>query len=426
MLAAVVRDLGAAGTVEFPPGKVLFRTDGWISNLRFSPAGDRIAFLHHPVRNDDMGEPMVVDLHGQSKVLGPRWPRVLGLAWTPEGSEVLFTAGRINRNVLVAVTDGTTRELYTSPADLRVEDVAPDGAVLVTEQLERTEIALSTAGKGEQSILTWGNWAIGAGQVSDQGTVLFSESVPVPVENTQTPTQPVWSFLRRADRNAAQILGIGASHDLSPDGRSALVNATADRRTLTVLPVGPGQSKPLQTQGMEVSAVRWFRDGRRLLCICREASAGDFHLFVLPQDGSPATRLSDAPVISRRVLHLSPDDRWAATLDANENLVLVSTKDGSVYRLPEAGPDAVPRGWSAEGHLWVTRGGDRTPARARLLRFDVERHRLLEERTVGPTDTNGTIYLRDVAISPDGHSTVFVYSRNLGYLYVLRGLLRPK
>jgi len=97
-----------------------------------------------------------------------------------------------------------------------------------------------------------------------------------------------------------------------------------------------------------------------------------------------------------------------------------------VSHLPEAGPDAVPRGWSAEGNLWVTQGGDRTPARARLLRFDVERRRLLEERTVGPTETSGTIFLREVAISPDGRSVAFIYGRNLGYLYVLRGLLRQK
>jgi len=298
--------------------------------------------------------------------------------------------------------------------------------VLATEQLERSEIGLSCAGRGD-SILTWGTWANAVARVSDQCSTLFSESVPVAPEKGPMPTQPVWALFRRFDRNSAQILGLGVSFDLSPDGRSALVIAP-DRRTLTALPIGPGQSKPVQTQGMEVSGARWFRDGKRLLATSRDASDADYHLVVFPQDGSPATRLSDTPVLGlgRRILHLSPDDRWAATLDKNEILVLFSTKDGSVSRLPEAGADAVPRGWSAEGHLWVTRGGDRTPATARLLRFDVERRRPLEERTVGPTETSGTIYLRDVAISPDGRSVAFVYTRNLGYLYVLRGLLQQR
>jgi hypothetical protein len=45
---------------------------------------------------------------------------------------------------------------------------------------------------------------------------------------------------------------------------------------------------------------------------------------------------------------------------------------------------------------------------------------------VGPSETSGTIFLREVAISPDGRSVAFIYGRNLGYLYLLRGLLRER
>ena len=44
---------------------------------------------------------------------------------------------------------------------------------------------------------------------------------------------------------------------------------------------------------------------------------------------------------------------------------------------------------------------------------------------MAPTETSGVTFIRDVAISPDGRSVAFVYNRNLGYLYTLRGLLRP-
>ena len=422
---AVVRDVGAKSRLEFPVGKVLFQTTGWISNPRFSPKGDRIAFLHHPFFNDDMGEPRVVDLQGHSKALTPRWSRVLGLAWSPDGLEVLFTAGGIARNTLVAVSEeGRSRELYVSPADLRLDDVSPDGTVLATEQLERSELGLIRADRTEETILTWGTWANFAARVSNEATILFSESAPVPPEKDQGPAQPVWTLFRRADRNAAQILGAGSPLDLSPDGRSALVEAQ-DRVTLSTIPIGPGESRAYRTEGMEIGAARWFRDGKRLLASARSRSDADYHLVVFPQEGSPASRLSDVPLMPRRILHLSPDDRWAATLDKDEVLLLVSTADGAASRLPEAGADAVPRGWSAEGHLWVTRGGDRTPARARLQRFDVDRHRMLEERMVVPGESSGAIYIRDLAISPDGRSVAIVYGRNLGYLYTLHGLLRP-
>jgi hypothetical protein len=48
---------------------------------------------------------------------------------------------------------------------------------------------------------------------------------------------------------------------------------------------------------------------------------------------------------------------------------------------------------------------------------------MLEERMVSPTEASGAIYIRDVAISPDGRSVGFVYGRSLGYLYTVRGLV---
>ena len=422
---AVVRNVGAASTLESPVGKVLFQTNGWISNPRFSPRGDRIAFLHHPFFYDDMGEPRVVDLQGRGKALGPAWPRALGLAWAPDGAEVLFTAGRVQRNVLLAVAEGgSSRELYTSPADLRLEDVAPDGTVLATEQLERSELGFSVAGQPEQSTHTWANWTTFVARVGDDGSMLFSESVPFAADPGGRPVQPVWTLLLRSEKAAAQVLGRGSSLDLSRDRRWALLLAI-DRRGLLALPTGPGQERPIDVHGLEIGAGRWFGDGSRLVVSARRPADADYHLFVIPEGGGAPAQLSDAPVTARRILHLSPDERWVATLDKDDHLLLHSTRDGAAARLPEAGPDALPRGWSAEGHLWVSRGGDRTPVVARLLRLDVERRRVLEERLIHPAEPSGAIYMRDVAISPDGRKVAYVYGRNLGHLYLLRGLLHP-
>jgi hypothetical protein len=59
------------------------------------------------------------------------------------------------------------------------------------------------------------------------------------------------------------------------------------------------------------------------------------------------------------------------------------------------------------------------------LRVDLDRRRVVEERTIGPTEGSGAIYIRDVAVSRDGRSVAFAYGRNLGYLYAIRGLLNP-
>ena len=61
---AIVTGGTAGRTLEFPVGKPLFHTAGWISDVRFSHRGDRIAFVHHPVFGDDMGEVMLLGIDG--------------------------------------------------------------------------------------------------------------------------------------------------------------------------------------------------------------------------------------------------------------------------------------------------------------------------------------------------------------------------
>ena len=257
-------------------------------------------------------------------------------------------------------------------------------------------------------------------QLTDTGKLLFSENAPVGAPGRQ---QPIWALLRNGEA-PAQLLGDGSALDLSPDERWALVSS-GDRRHLVAIPTGAGQPHPIELHDHEFGAARWLRDGKRLLATCRGPQEANYRLCVLADDGSSPRRLSDVTVTGRRILHLSSDDRWAATLDGDNRMVLVALGDGTVTRLPEAGADAVPRGWSSEGHLWVTRGGEQTPARAQLLRFDVDRRRVLEERTVAPTESSGAIYIRDLVVSPDGRLVAFTYGRSLGYLYLIRGVLRP-
>ncbi len=44
---AVVREVGKRQRLEFPVGKVVLETDGWVSDPRISPDGTRVAFLEH-------------------------------------------------------------------------------------------------------------------------------------------------------------------------------------------------------------------------------------------------------------------------------------------------------------------------------------------------------------------------------------------
>src|SRR5262249_42888721 len=57
---AVVHAVGGRYRLEYPPGKVLYETQTWIDQPRFSRDGRLIAFLDHLALGDDRGRVAVV------------------------------------------------------------------------------------------------------------------------------------------------------------------------------------------------------------------------------------------------------------------------------------------------------------------------------------------------------------------------------
>jgi eukaryotic-like serine/threonine-protein kinase len=91
---AVVHEVEGRKRLEFPVGKVLFQADGWLGNPRVGPDGKIIAFIDHPQPRDDGGSVAVVDMAGKKTTLSEGWDSIQGLAWSPDGSEIWFTATR--------------------------------------------------------------------------------------------------------------------------------------------------------------------------------------------------------------------------------------------------------------------------------------------------------------------------------------------
>src|SRR3989449_9978700 len=114
---AVVHVVGGKSRIEYPIGKVLYETAGWISHLRFSPKGNQVAFIDHPLLGDDGGTVSVVDLSGKKSDLTQRWASAFGLAWSPFGDEVWFTATAtgFSRSLRGVSLSGKLRELLSAP-----------------------------------------------------------------------------------------------------------------------------------------------------------------------------------------------------------------------------------------------------------------------------------------------------------------------
>ena len=126
---AIVRDVGGRNRLEFPIGKVLYETSGWISHPRVSRKADLVAFLDHPLPGDDAGSLSVVDLNGNVKTLATGFQTTQGLAWSADGREIWFTASRLGakRAIYASTLGGRERLIARVPDTLTIHDIWQDG-----------------------------------------------------------------------------------------------------------------------------------------------------------------------------------------------------------------------------------------------------------------------------------------------------------
>ena len=170
---AVVRDFGGRNRLEFPIGKALYETGGWIGHPRVSPQGDMIAFIDHPVQGDDRGTIAVIDLAGHKKNLSEEWYTVQGLAWSPNSKEVWFTASKsgVDRTLYAVALDGKERMVLRLPGALMLFDIWKDGRVLMMRASWRRELVGMVAGEAKQRDLSWLDYSYPAGLSADGKTL---------------------------------------------------------------------------------------------------------------------------------------------------------------------------------------------------------------------------------------------------------------
>jgi eukaryotic-like serine/threonine-protein kinase len=406
---AIVRSVAGVHSVEYPIGKSLFKTTGpgGIAYLRVSPRGDLLAFIHYV----GSAEVVVLDLQGKTRQVSRRWYLAFGLAWSPQ-NEVWFSAGEsgpVNQIQALPVT-GPERTIYTGLPISLLQDVAPDGSPLIIQELAWRDIVFLGEGTPSQRSLAWSGWSGNPTLSADGRFVLFTAF------GTRGEMQ---TLLRETSGAPPQILGDGWGVGLSPDGRWALVVSRGEK-TLTIVPTGAGAARSVSLPaGFNLEAARWL-GANRALFIARTSVDTDRRLYSIDLNGSGATALSEPGV--HRYLEVSPDERWAATLDAMERPVLHPLAGGKPVLLTELEPGSAPAGWASKDELWFARVDDANPVVIRLTCFDITRRRTVKERTVSPTVETGAGPIRQVQVTPDGKSVVFVQERVVGDLYVLRGL----
>ena len=129
---AIIRDDGRTDTLEYPIGTVLYQASGYLSDLRVSPDGARVAFFEHPVRYDDRGWLKVADRQSNVRTLAGEYWGQEGIAWAPDGRTIFYSAGEAGWDsfyprAVGASGSAVSRAALPNAGGVFVHDVSPAG-----------------------------------------------------------------------------------------------------------------------------------------------------------------------------------------------------------------------------------------------------------------------------------------------------------
>ena len=409
---AIVREVEGRERLEFPPDKVLYQADGWIGHLRISPKADMIAFIDHLQLGDDGGAVAVVDMAGKKTTLSTGWDSIQGLAWSPGGDEVWFSATRTggDRSLYAVNLAGTVRLLARVPGELMLLDVGRDGNVLLTRNNDRAGMIGLAPGEAKERDLSWLDWSVPGDLSADGRSVLFGE--------TGEGGGPKYAvYLRKTDGSPAIRLGEGIGLGLSPDGKWAIARPNITPSPLVLLPTGVGEAKRLTHDSTNHLRARWLPDGKRLVFSGNEAGHG-FRLYVeSPDEGKPR---AISPEGVNPTFVISPKGDQVAGVGPDHKVYLFPVAGGEPILVSATQPDEAPTGWSPDGRaLYVFRFGQ---IPASVVQLDLSTGQRRPWKELAPADAAGIDTIRGITISADAKAYVYGYIRTLSDLYLVEGL----
>ena len=410
---AVVHMVRGEDRLEYPIGKVLYETSGWISHIRISPKGDRIAFFDHPLRGDDRGSVADIDLQGKKTILSTGWESEEGLAWLPTGKEVWFTAAKAgNVRQLYAVSlDGKQRIVARVPGGMTLQDIFPDGRALLTRDNQRADIMGRGPDAKEERNLSWLDASVPWDLSADGRTLLFDES--------GEGGGPLYAAcIRKTDGSSPPVrLGTGYPTSLSPDGKWALSIILSSPEKLVMLPTGVGSESVLPAGPIEhYSWAQWFRDGKRILVVGR-APGHAGRCYVQEASGGEPKPITPEGTKGFRV---SPDGKEVLASDSQDKFWLYPVAGGKPQPVPGLEAKDVPVQWSADGRaIFVMQGGTLS---AKVYRFDLATGKRQLWKELAPPDRTGLTNVFSTVVTPSGSAYAYGYVTLLSDLYLAKGL----
>jgi Tol biopolymer transport system component len=288
-----------------------------IDYIRVSPTGKLLAF-EQKRSLDNGGEVVILPLSGGTRVVSRYFGNLAGLAWSPSGKEVWFTAAEkgLMRSICSLRIDGSERVVYQAPDALTIQDISANGDVLVTRDFLSSDVYAKRidepSGVTDLSLFDWSM----LGDLSGDG-----KKVAI-LENGNATRKPS-VYLRSTSGGPATNLGDAAFPiSFSPDGNSLLALSN-DKCAHVVLLSQDRQTQVLTRSSLCASRAVWVPDGRRMVFDAVETG-------YKPRCYIQTIGAADARPFTSEGMHcplVSPDGRFA--LAQNESELYKIAIDGS-------------------------------------------------------------------------------------------------
>ncbi len=408
---AVIHAAGGRSQLEYPIGQKLYDTAGYLSDPRVSPDGRTVAFFEHLIPLDDRGWVKTVDRSGHVTTLSDEYSALEGLAWSPDGRSLHFTASRQaeeDQAYSVGAAGGTAPVMSLSSAgNLLLLDVSRTGQELATVDTIRHTIRGQVPGEQGEREFPWLDFEVG-GFFSRDGRLLAFTDL------NQNSGSDYAVSLRGTDGSPVVRLGPGGSFGFSPDAKWVLA-IVPSKQQVVLYPTGPGAPVnlvrgPIKTYRY-VSA--WFSDGTRVL-LCGTEASGASRCYQQRVSGGPPEPITPDGTAEA---YLAADDKTLLMLRSNGTWALGSIGSTASTPAPGLTADDIALGFSRDGRSVFVQAGNGVPAR--VDRVDLSTGARTLARELAPPDRSGVTGVGVDQWADDGRTYTYRYIRTLSTLYVV-------
>jgi Tol biopolymer transport system component len=406
----IVRRVDNEDRLEYPIGKVLYRTPGYISYPRFSAAGDRIAFLDHPAYGDNRGNVSVITLAGKKTDLILDWSALEGLAWSAKAGEIWFSGTQANGSwaiFAIGSSGGTPRAVWRTPSNLILHDVDRLGRALVTSTNLTTTVR--GLGRGEQHdrdlSLGWSAARDVSADGKNAAVVTYGGDASLYYD----------LYVRSLAGGPGTRLGEGEPIQFSSDGKWVLAAILSVPPRIVLYGTESESSKTVSVAGLDVGACALFPDNRRILLAVR-SSAATFDYYV--QDIASGNR-------TRLPLQYQGGGHPLISPDGFEIMFIGRAIKSSIYTIAgehvrDVEPPNYAVGWISDSRGVFVYSPDELPIKVK--KFNLITGAITPWMEIAMPDRAGASGLPDLVMNTTGDAYAYNVSKMMTDLFIVDGL----